>query len=206
MDYDLGKYDFDLTKYESKKNSIFNALLKCVYTHGVSGVTMRQIAQEANVNLGTLHYYFRSKESLYVEFVRVLFDRFIYDIERRYKPSDSPEKKLDAFFDAGKFYIEKQKNLFVAFIDFWSLSIRNQEMKKIFLDLYKKLSKVMEDTLEEGMQKGVFNNVRPHTLSIFFIAFVEGIGLRWHMHDGSFDLSEHFDVLCSNLKEIILKR
>lgn len=198
--------DFDLTKYESKKNKILNAFLKCIYEHGVAGLTVRQVAQEAKINLGTLHYYFKSKESLYIEFLRVLFDRFIYDIERRYKPSDPPEKKLEAFFESGKFYIGKQKNLFVVFIDLWSLAIRNSQMQKIFTELYEKLSKVMDDILGEGVKKGVFNNVKENTLSTFFIAFAEGIGLHWHMRNGSFDLNEHFDVICKNLREIIIKK
>ena len=72
MKFNIGKNDFDLTKYETKKNQIFNAVLKCIYEHGISALTMRQIAKEAKINLGTIHYYFKSKETLLVEFIQVL--------------------------------------------------------------------------------------------------------------------------------------
>ena len=195
----------NLIRDKSKRTKIVNALFKCIYKDGVKNVTIRKIAEEANVNLGIIHYYFKTKENIYSECIRVLFDKFIYDIERRYKPSDPPEKKLEEFFCAGTDFIMKQKNLFVVFIDIWSLSIKTPKLQKIFIKWYEELSKVMESIIEEGMQNGVFNKVDKHELSIFFIAFVEGIGLQWHMRKKSFALNRHFEVFNNHLKKIIIK-
>jgi len=198
--------NFKLTKDKSKKSIIINTLFECLYENGISGITMRQIANKANINLGSLHYYFKSKENLLVEFIRALFERFIYDVEVRYNSSDSPEKKLDAFFSGGKNFVLKQKELFVVLIDIWPLSIRNPQMQQIFSEVCKKLSKVMDDILEEGMKKGVFNKIKKFTLSISFVSFVMGIGLTWHMLDGSFNLKARFDDECRNLKTLIIKK
>ena len=71
-------------KNNVKRKEIINATFKCIYEKGAEEVSMRSIAREANINQSTLHYYFKNKENLLTEFVRALFDRFIYDIERRY--------------------------------------------------------------------------------------------------------------------------
>jgi len=166
---------------------------------------MRSIAKGAKINQALLHYYFKDKENLLSEFIGVLFNRFIYDIQKRYSASDPPQKKLEAFFEAGKYFVEKQKELFVVLIDVWSFSIRDPLLQKEFADMNKRLTGVMKTILEEGEDKEAFNRVREDTLAIFFVAFVIGIGCLWHMDNRSFDLAEHFDIITRNLRQLVLK-
>ena len=197
--------EFKLTSDTSKKSEIINALFKCLYESGVSGITMRQIAQEANINLGSLHYYFRSKENLLIEFNKAVFTRFIEDVKARYEPFDSPEKKLDAFFYGGRDFVLAQKELFVVLIDVWSISVRNPEMQETFSALYRDLANVMDEILEEGEEKGVFNKVPKQTLSRLYVSFVEGTGLNWHMARGMFDVEGQFSIMIGSLKEMIIR-
>lgn len=49
---------------EHKVDLIFDATLKLVLQTGVAGITMRQIASEADIATGTLYIYFKDKETL----------------------------------------------------------------------------------------------------------------------------------------------
>jgi AcrR family transcriptional regulator len=196
---------FDLAKNEIKKIKILDATFKSIYERGMSGLTMRSIAKGAKINQALLHYYFKDKENLLSEFIGVLFNRFIYDIQKRYSVSDPPQKKLEAFFEAGKYFVEKQKELFVVLIDVWAFSMRDPLLQKEFADMNKRLTGVLKGILEEGENKEAFNRVREDTLSIFFVAFVIGIGCLWHMDNRSFDLGEHFDIITRNLRQLVLK-
>ncbi len=195
---------FNLMKYEIKKSEIINATFKCIYERGIIGISIRAIAKEANVNQATLHYYFGSKENLLIEVMQVLFNRFIYDIKKHYKASDPPAKKLEAFFTSGKTFIEKQKEMFVVFIDFWTYSIRKPEMQEMFSNLYGKMYDLCEIILAEGIEQGVFNSLRKDTMAHFIIAYVEGLGLQWHMRNKNFSLDTHFEILSKSLMEVIL--
>lgn len=166
---------------------------------------MRSIAEEANINQALLHYYFKDKENLLAEFIRALFNRFIYDIEKRYKASDSPQKKLEFFFEAGKDFLENQKELFVVMLDVWAFCFRDPTLQKNYAQVNKKLTGVMKNIIKEGKEKEIFRQVREDTLAIFFVAFVMGIGCLWHMDNQSFDLSDHFDIITRNLRQIIFK-
>jgi AcrR family transcriptional regulator len=196
---------FDLAKNEIKKIKILDATFKSIYEQGMSGLTMRSIAKGAKINQALLHYYFKDKENLLSEFIGILFNRFIYDIQRRYSASDPPQKKLEAFFEAGKYFVEKQKELFVVLIDVWGFSIRDPLLQQEFAGMNKRLTGVLKGILEEGENKEAFNRVREDTLSIFFVAFVIGIGCLWHMDNRSFDLAEHFDIITRNLRQLVLK-
>ena len=197
--------DFELIKKTSKKAAIINALYKCLYINGVSGITMRQIALEAGINLGSLHYYFKSKENLLMEFQEALFNRFIDDVKARYKDLDPPVKKLDAFFYGGRDFVLKQKELVVVLIDVWSFSIRNTQMQESFANLYDKLAGVMDGILEEGEREGVFNAIQKKTLSRLYVSFVEGTGLNYHMTKVGFDVGEQFNIMIEGLKKLIIK-
>ena len=199
---------FDLTKYEIKKDNILNATYKCIYELGVSGISMRSIAKEAGVNQPMLHYYFKNRENLLTESLRALFDRFTAHITKGYKASDPPEKKLDTLLKAGKEHIVKEKEMFVAFAEVWSLSIKKPAMQSIFSDLYKKFYAIIEKILDEGIEKGVFKkDVRKDVVPVLFMVFVEGFGLLWHMRKAAINIEEQFEVFAANLKKkIILKK
>jgi len=196
---------FELAKYEIKKHQIIDAAFKQIYEQGIESVTMRSIAKAAKVNQALLHYYFRDKESLLAEFIKVLFNRFIFDIEKRYKDSDPPEKKLEAFFTAGKDFLEKQKDFFVVMIDVWSYCFRNKKLQKEYAILNRRLTGVMRNIIIEGKEKGVFNEVNEETAAIVFVSFVVGAGCLWHMDNRSFNLSDEFDIMTRNLRQLILK-
>ena len=196
---------YELAKYEIKKHQIINAAFKRIYEQGIEGTTMRSIAKEAKVNQALLHYYFKNKEHLLEEFLQTLFNRFIYDIEKRYKASDPHPNKLEGYFAAGKDFVEKQRELFVVMIDVWTYCFRNKKLHKDYAELNRRLTGVMRNILAAGKQDGVFNDVNEDTLAILYVSFVVGIGCLWHMDNRSFNLSVEFDIMTSNLRQLLLK-
>jgi AcrR family transcriptional regulator len=196
---------YELAKYEIKKHKIINAAFKRIYEQGIEGTTMRSIAKEAKVNQALLHYYFKNKEHLLEEFLVTLFNRFIYDIEKRYKDSDPHQNKLEAYFAAGKDFLEKQRELFVVMIDVWTYCFRNKKLQKDYAELNRRLTGVMRNILAAGKQDGAFNDVNEDTLAILFVSFVVGIGCLWHMDNRSFNLSDEFDIMTRNLRQLLLK-
>lgn len=132
----------DPTRFEIKKSAILDATHRCIFAEGVANTSMRSIAKAANVSQSVLHYYFKNKEDLLIEYSRKLVDWFVYDIERRYNQSDPPQKKLDAVFEAAKTFCGERRDLFVAFVDTWELAIRNPLMKESFTILYERLTKL----------------------------------------------------------------
>jgi len=196
---------YELAKYEIKKHKIINAAFKRIYEQGIEGTTMRSIAKEAKVNQALLHYYFKDKEHLLEEFLQTLFNRFIYDIEKRYKASDPHQNKLEAYFAAGKDFLEKQRELFVVMVDVWTYCFRSKKLQKDYAAMNRRLTGVMRQIIAAGKQDGIFNNVNEDTLAILFVSFVVGIGCLWQMDNRSFNLSDEFDIMTRNLRQLILR-
>jgi len=61
-------------KLINTEDKIFIAAYKIFLLFGYHGTTLQQIAMQAGVNKSAVHYYFRSKERLYIKVVKKVID------------------------------------------------------------------------------------------------------------------------------------
>ncbi len=66
----------------NRRSEILKATIRVLDDEGLFRVTTRQIAREAQVNVATVHYYFKSKESLIEAVSSDLHDQLLNAIER----------------------------------------------------------------------------------------------------------------------------
>ncbi len=64
------------TLSQSTEERILEAAKKVFVLHGMDGASMQQIADEAKINKSLLHYYFRTKEKLFMYVLKYAF-RFV---------------------------------------------------------------------------------------------------------------------------------
>lgn len=66
----------------STRDSILEAARTCLVREGFERITTRRIAEEAGVNIATLHYYFGNKESLLDETMRFALASVVERLDR----------------------------------------------------------------------------------------------------------------------------
>ena len=70
---------------EGTEEQILNAAYRVIVRHGKAGTRMQEIADEAGVNKALLHYYFRSKDKIYLAVLKTvagtLLDSFLHSID-----------------------------------------------------------------------------------------------------------------------------
>lgn len=198
---------FRIKKDDVKKNQILEATFKCVYEQGAAGATMRSIAERARVSQGLLHYYFKSKENLFSQFIEVSLGKWTDDLQESLGRSyTSAEEKLELFFNVGRDFVEKHGELLVVLQEIWAMSIRHHKLKKVFVDAIRKEREILEDILKQGENEKSFSkgvHKKANALQSNYGAMVLGIGILSQL-DRSTDF-EAFDITVSNLKRIILK-
>ena len=83
---------------EDPKKRILNAAMEQFSMHGYDGTSIRDICVAANVNVAAVNYYFRSKEQLYHEIFRQLFEDFghpLVEIPTRVHDEESWRKAMN---------------------------------------------------------------------------------------------------------------
>ncbi|MES2629210.1 MAG: TetR family transcriptional regulator [Bacteroidota bacterium] len=147
-----------LPAYTEKQQQIISAAERLFASKGFDGTSVREIAQEAGVNLAMISYYFGSKEKL----LEAIFDeRIIYfrtelesvindpKIEPLKKVYQLLDKLVDRNFERSCFHrimIREQ-------IDSPN---KNEFIQKMILESKKRTQELVKKIIHEGQEKGVF--------------------------------------------------
>ena len=108
------KADAQVGKGEETRARILTAALDLFRTRGFAETTMREIARQADVALGSAYYYFDSKEALVLAFYERASDEMHARIEGALSGAERPapknlEKRLDAILEAKFEYFEPNR-------------------------------------------------------------------------------------------------
>ena len=146
-----------------ENNNMEQQILQCAeelfLEKGFSLVSTTDIAKKAGCNQALVHYYFRTKENLFLQIFQAKFTKFLY-IFTTFDDSNEPfltrlRKKMEAHFDL---LIENRQIPFMIINELiLNEKRRNNLVKNIYnnnLDIYRKF----DNELQEEIQKG---NIRP---------------------------------------------
>jgi len=162
---------------EERKQQILEALHRCLLKKPFDKTSIKEIASEAGVNHGVLHYYFKSKEDIllhYIEYVIELYKGLFEDWLQ--SEGCKIENSQDFLRECCKFVTRKitlNQDLTHTFIEIWEIAIYNPKVKK-------KLQKAYLEWVETVRSMIVASTGNEETASIASIggvAFLEGISL-----------------------------
>ncbi|HUN55229.1 MAG TPA: TetR/AcrR family transcriptional regulator [Smithella sp.] len=187
---------------EQRRLQILEALNDCLITTSFSQTSIKDIAKKAKVNHGVLHYYFKSKEDIllnYIDFIiekyLTIFTKWIVTASKKY-----PDQKV--FIEESLKFINKRvtldRNISIIFIEIWEISLYNKKVRQKLKQMYK----IWEQTVTDEFAKVVKDKKVAKRLSIAMIAFFEGISLFSIVFDGrEYDWKDILD----NFNKLVLK-
>jgi len=83
----------------SAEEKIITAAVECIEKYGIKGTTIRQIAEQAGVNIAAINYYFRSKDVLIERCMQqTLHNAFDWD-DLKELPGDTATEHCKAIFN-----------------------------------------------------------------------------------------------------------
>lgn len=92
-----------MSKIGSKKERLIDSATQLFHTKGISNTSLQHIAGEAEVPIGNVYYYFKTKEEMGIAAAK----KRMHDLEERLKAYDANHQKpLDRMIESLKFYEE----------------------------------------------------------------------------------------------------
>ncbi len=155
-----------------KTNQIKKSALELFNKYGVNKVTIDEIANYANVSKVTIYKYFDSKNGLYKEIIKMIYEENIERIENIiYSPSTFVEKL--------KFIITTKSNaLQLMKGDFIKECIRNDyEIKEYIVNNFgNEIKKLMFTFFNQGKKEGyIDNNISNDIIYMYIEIFTAGL-------------------------------
>lgn len=177
------------------RERILAAASSLFQTHGISGVTVQEVADECGLSKAALYHYFSNREQMLQE---IFGDWARRDLERIRAVAESelaPSDKLTRF-------VEVHLQSIVENLELYSLSFRSEDelpdsVRKEFRGLKRESDLLVRRIIAEGMQSGDFEPV-DERLTVFAIIGMCNWLWKWYQPDigmGTGEIAEAFSNL-----------
>lgn len=162
-----------------KAARIVDAMRASVAARGIAGSTFDQVAREAGVSRGLLHYYFGSKEQLLIEVVRRECEVREQRVEAAIADARTPAEVLNALVRSFEEILGEGPAAPVMFLEMLSLGQRHAEIAEELAGLGRRTREAFAAALRSKTEAGVLRlRAEPDAVAAFLFALADGIIIR----------------------------
>ena len=178
---------------KKRRTQIIEAFYKCTLKYGLSGATIRKIANEAGVLPSTLHHYFKSRDEIIEEAVIYFTDMIFHDFNSMMEAIDHEDDTLSSGieFIFSKGMINQEYTGF--FLECCVAARNNDRIKQTIALLFKRFRQAIISHLEQV--EGFENLAVPDRkmLAAMIVGLHEGIELQWFADSSAVNLNAAFE-------------
>jgi AcrR family transcriptional regulator len=171
-----------------RRAEIIEATFFCIALKGYSNITMQNIADSAGVSKGVIHYYFRSKEDLFLS----VFEKLVKDLDShiatKVNRAKTPPEKIRAIVSAVFEKVRENKKFQVVLLDFWAHSTKHPTLRAANANQYARYRHLTKKIIAEGIDEGYFRECDPDRVASALIALIEGLMIQWIFDEKAFDI------------------
>ncbi len=168
---------------DERRQQILEALHRCLLVKPFDQTSIKDIATEAGLNHGMLHYYFKSKDDIllnYIEYIIEMYRTIFRDwLETNRNTAVSKETLLLSCFDFMYHRLTLNKDISRIFIAIWERSVYNDIVMKKLKTAYHQWVEIVSQMIEEHIQ----DKEEARLLSTALVAFLEGLSMFSVMFD-----------------------
>ncbi|BEP29886.1 TetR/AcrR family transcriptional regulator [Helicovermis profundi] len=132
------------TKKTNQSKIILQAAFKCISTRGYANVSMREIADEAGVVLSQIHYYYKNKEGLFVEVIKLMMNDYLVEIEDHLKNGITPKEKISGLIIYFQEVLRGKPKLFRVLYDLSSMALWSETFSKLLSNLFSDVADLID--------------------------------------------------------------
>lgn len=180
---------------EDKRQRIINAAYKVFARKGYINASIKDIAKEADITPGLVHYYFKNKEELLLSVQNQVQERY----HNKYKGKDekllSPMETLQEI----KSRAESDPEWYSLRYEIYSLGLKNEDLQKEAASILRN----GRESLSKPLQNIIGEDKDTEEMASILLACFDGLALQ-KIIDKDFNIDRAYHLL-ANLLEIYMK-
>ena len=183
-----------------RRAALVSATIGEVGRTGSLDVTVGQIARSAGMSTALVHYYFESKNALFLAAMRHIMSEFGTSVRRRLKKAKTPKRRLDAIVDASFGRDQFQEHVVSAWLAFYAEAQRSPDAARLLRIYAARLHSNLVHELRQIVAMGAAQLIARGAA-----AMIDGIYIRRAVFDGNaeykdagFLVKEYLDVMVAN--------
>jgi AcrR family transcriptional regulator len=177
-----------------KARRIIEAMRTSVGVRGAAASTFDQVAREAGVSRGLLHYYFGSKDRLLVEVVRHDCDLRIEALDKHLEAAHSLDEVVAALVAQLESFVQDDEASQAVVYELLSASRHSDEIRAELAELYRRWRAYLADALRAKEREGVVKlEADAEDVASILFALGDGFGIQL-ISDPDWDSSSPFEL------------
>jgi len=162
-----------------KRNPRADALLEVALvlfsTKGYGEVSMQEISQTSNTTYSLMYYYFKNKEDLFHTAVSHSIDKTIENYNELKEKHSSPIDLINDWLENNIEYSESLKRVVKIMLEFSEKRDGSPSVASDIDYFYKFERKLLADSIQLGVEQGVFKCKSPDETADFVSSHIDGI-------------------------------
>ena len=188
-----------------RRSQLIRAAYKVVGQKGYYDFTIRDIAREAGLSTGLVHYYFKNKEDLLLNLLKEMNANLKHYLNKALTLLSDPRDKLLAFCDQAFDLLDKEIAYFYVLIYFWAQINHNNRIRQANVKLFQSYRDEIASILKEGAAKGLFMVTDVKLTSVIIISLIQGTIIQYVIDNGAFDYREYTGRIKEQILSIVMK-
>lgn len=175
---------------KNRKETIFDAAVRCFNENGYHGTSIDSIAEHARISKGGIYYHFNSKKDLFLELFHYRVGKYFDQIKALIREVDDPEKRLRLFIDRSIRIFKENEDFFKFCIEFLAMGVREPGIRRVMTAFYRDSVTTFRQIIEEGIKAGTFIDCDSHkTARAVYLLFM-GVLFTNFSVNVDFDITE----------------
>jgi len=166
-----------LVDHDERRMQIAESVLRVVAREGVRGVTMRDIAREADWSIGVITHYFDDKQALLVAALAQATARVRVRMEEASAITD-PQKRICALLEAGMPLDPARTATCRIFFYFWAEGAVDKGVRAELARSYVWWRVAVRKAIEAAREEGLFPSLSAGALTEALVGVAEGLGVQ----------------------------
>ena len=162
-----------------RREQIVQALFECLAEKGHERVTVKDIASQANLHYGVIHYYFKSKDDIVTAMADSIISKYAGLLVERIATAQSVSEKLHKSIDflVDEFIFNRRLNR--VFYNLVQMAFERAAVRTALRKQLREYRRFIAEEMEEGIRSGELAPHDPQEFAGMLVALIEGMALQW---------------------------
>lgn len=189
-------------EYERRRQEIAAAACRVLAERGLAGTSVRQIAKEAGLSLGTLPHYFADKDELLLAAHRYSYE----STTRRFYSRPGPHRglaALEGLLEDSLPLDDERRVEWKVWLTFWGHASFSASVAEHHHRRYSRWRQMIAEIVESAQRAGeVLAGLDPEREAEALVAFVDGLALQAMLEPGVFIPERQLALLHDHLQRL----
>jgi len=157
------------------KNRIMDAALQVFVSKGYSDTRMDDIVEMSGLSKGAIYHHYKSKKDLFISLIEHWENFSFPNIFDKDLDKISSADALRAIVNDIVITFKKNKHVFLAELEFWSLANHDEDVRLKTKSLYVKLLNLFKNIIIKGIDRGEFKKIDKNIGALSIMTSIQGV-------------------------------